>query len=60
MPSRLRQIEDKSDSIVIGLLPCDEWPKKLYIFQHIIPLEPFKIKRNGFQKNVPRVSGNKD
>jgi len=33
--------------------------KKLYIFQHTISLEPFKIKCNGFRQNVPRVSGNK-
>ena len=35
-------------------------PKKLYVFQHTIYLEPFTIKWNGFHKNVPRVSGNKD
>jgi len=34
--------------------------KMLYIFQHSISLEPFKIKLNGFHQNVPRVSGNKD
>ena len=30
--------------------------KSLVHFQHTISSEPFKIKRNGFHRNVPRVS----
>jgi len=39
---------------------CTGWPKKLYIFQHTISLEPFEIIRSGFHQNVPKVSGNND
>jgi len=35
-------------------------PKNLYIFQHTISLETFKMKWNGFRQNVPRVAENKD
>ena len=31
---------------------CTGWPKKLYFFQHAISLEPFEIKRNGFQQKI--------
>jgi len=50
----------------ILLLPCFgekkiyRCAKKLYIIQHTMSLEPFKIKWNGFHQNVPTVSGNKD
>jgi len=39
---------------------CTGWPKKLYIFQHTISLEPFKIKWKGFHQNVSSFSKNKD
>jgi len=35
-------------------------PKKYHIFHLTISLEPLKIKRCGFHRNVPRVSQNKD
>jgi len=43
-----------------SISPYIGWPKKLYIFQHTISLQPFKIKRNGFHWNIHRVSGIKD
>jgi len=39
---------------------CTGWPKKLYIFQHTISLEPLKIKWKRFHRNVPSFSRNKD
>jgi len=36
--------------------PCTGWAKKLYIFQHAICVEPFKIKRCWFYYNVRKIS----
>ena len=51
---------DQLDVTVATAVYCTGWPKKLYIFQHALSLEPFKIIGNGFHQNVLRISGNKD
>ena len=35
-------------------------PKKLYVLQHVISLEPFEIKLSGFHQSIHRISADKD
>jgi len=54
-----KRASDQLDVTVATAVYCTG-PKKLYIFQHALSLEPFKIIGNGFHQNVLRISGNKD
>jgi len=36
------------------------WAKTLHEVQIIMSMQPFQIKLNGFHRNIPKVSENKD